>query len=314
MIADPELESLRMVTQTDNEAIGHLLGAANFSDGSVADARKGLPGVAPQPILENGVTRQIQIPGAEIELRMFVPPNPRGVYLHLHGGGWVIGSAFDRDPKLEAVALNTDSVAISVEYRLAPEFPYPTALDDCEAAAQWVLDNSEEEWGVRWLVIGGESAGGHLTATTALRVRDRLGMLDRLAGLNLVYGVFDLSMTPSQLLGEDLPLIPTKTLRWFYSHFLQGDEDPKDPRISPLYADLRGLPPSLVTVGTKDPLLDDSLFMAARLRSADCDVTLDVYPEAIHGFTVLPGAAAQVANRRAHNFITSCWDRSEQAL
>jgi acetyl esterase len=137
---------------------------------------------------------------------------------------------------------------------------------------------------------------------------------DRLVGLNLVYGVFDLSMTPSQLSGGNLPLIPTETMRWFYQHFLQGGEDPKDPEISPLYADLKGLPPSLITVGTNDPLLDDSLFMAARLRSADCDVILDIYPEAIHAFTVFPGAAAQIANHRADNFITSCWDRSEQAL
>jgi acetyl esterase/lipase len=314
MVEDPELEALRAVTKTDNEAIEQVLGAWKISGGSVSEARKGIPGVVPQPVLEHGITRRIQIPGGEIGLRMFVPPNPRGVYLHLHGGGWVVGSAFERDPKLEAVATDTNSVAISVEYRLAPEFPFPTALDDCEAAAQWVLENSEEEWGVRGLVIGGESAGGHLSATTALRIRDRLGMLDRLVGLNLVYGVFDLSMTPSQRRGVNLPLIPTETLRWFYRHFLQSGEDPKDPQISPLYADLEGLPPSLITVGTNDPLLDDSLFMAARLKAADCERTLDIYPEAIHAFTVLPGAAGQIANLRANNFITSCWDRSEQAL
>ena len=314
MVEDPELEALRAVTKTDNEAIEQVLGAWKISGGSVSEARKGIPGVAPQPVLEHGITRRIQIPGGEIGLRMFVPPNPRGVYLHLHGGGWVVGSAFELDPKLEAVATDTNSVAISVEYRLAPEFPFPTALDDCEAAAQWVLENSEEEWGVRGLVIGGESAGGHLSATTALRIRDRLEMLDRLVGLNLVYGVFDLSMTPSQRRGVNLPLIPTEELRWFYRHFLQSGEDPKDPKISPLYADLEGLPPSLITVGTNDPLLDDSLFMAARLRSAGCDVALDIYPEAIHAFTVLPGAAGQIANLRADNFIISCWDRSEQAL
>ena len=314
MIEDPELEALRAVTKSDNEAIQHILGTRRFSEGSVSEARAGLKGVPPQPILDHGITKTIPVPGGEIALRMFIPTNPRGVYLHLHGGGWVIGSAFDRDPKLSAVASNTNSVTISVEYRLAPEFPFPTALDDCEAAAQWVLENSEEEWGVRGLVVGGESAGGHLSATTALRIRDRLGVPDRLVGLNLVYGVFDLSMTPSQLSGHDLPLIPTETMRWFYKHFLQGGEDPKDPKISPLYADLKGLPPSLITVGTNDPLLDDSLFMAARLRSADCDVTLDIYPEAIHAFTVFPGAAGEIANHRADNFITSCWDRSEQAL
>jgi len=81
----------------------------------------------------------------------------------------------------------------------------------------------------------------------------------------------------------------------------------RDPDVSPLWADLSGLPPSLLSVGTRVPLLDDSLFMAARLRAAGNEATLDVYPEAIHGFTVLPGAAGEVANRRANEFIASCW-------
>ena len=169
-----------------------------------------------------------------------------------------------------------------------------------------MLDNATDEWGVSQVVIGGESAGGHLVAVTALRLRDK-GLLDRVVGLNLVYGAFDLSMTPSQIAGEDKMLIPTGTMKWFYDHFLQGGEDRQDPDVSPLYADLSDLPPSLLTVGTNDPLLDDSLFMASRLRVAGNEATLDIYPEAIHGFNVLPGAAGELANQRAHQFIASCW-------
>ncbi len=236
-----------------------------------------------------------------------MPENPKGVYLHIHGGGWVIGSAFTADPKHDATARGGQAVVVSVEYGLAPEEPYPAGPDDCEAAALWVLEHAQSEWGVGDVVLGGESAGGHLTAVTALRLRDRHDALERIKGLNLVYGVFDLSMTPSQVAGTELLLIPTDTMRWFYDHFLQNGEDLRDPDISPLWADLSGLPPSLMSVGTNDPLLDDSLFMAARLQAAGNTVTLDVYPEAIHGFTVLPGPAGEVANGRANAFIASCW-------
>ena len=135
----------------------------------------------------------------------------------------------------------------------------------------------------------------------------RRAAVDTQRWLERIDGVFDLSMTPSQVAGTDLLLIPTDTMRWFYDHFLQHGEDRRDPDISPLWADLSGLPPSLLSVGTSDPLLDDSLFMASRLRAAGNTATLDVYPQAIHGFTVLPGPAGEVANRRANEFIASCW-------
>ena len=100
---------------------------------------------------------------------------PRGVYLHLHGGGWVLGGADMQDPMLERIADNTGQAVVAVEYRLAPEHTYPAGLDDCEAAAVWVVQNANKEFGTDVLTIGGESAGGHLTAVTILRMRDRHG-------------------------------------------------------------------------------------------------------------------------------------------
>jgi acetyl esterase/lipase len=308
MFDDPELSALAEDTAAGNAAVAAMLAPhPKFHEGSVETARAGLPGVPQPPVLEHGITRTIDGPRGEIPLRIFVPENPKGVYLHIHGGGWVIGSAFTADPKHDATARGGQAVVVSVEYGLAPEEPYPAGPDDCEAAALWVLEHAQSEWGVGDVVLGGESAGGHLTAVTALRLRDRHDALERVKGLNLVYGVFDLSMTPSQVAGTELLLIPTDTMRWFYDHFLQNGEDLRDPDISPLWADLSGLPPSLMSVGTNDPLLDDSLFMAARLQAAGNTVTLDVYPEAIHGFTVLPGPAGEVANGRANAFIASCW-------
>ncbi len=308
LIDDPELAALSDETLAGNEMVAALLdGNPPFHEMTPEQAREGIPGVPQPPVLDHGITRTIPGPAGDIPLRIFVPENPKGLYLHLHGGGWVIGSAMAADPKLDAIAQQANAVVVSVEYRLAPEHPYPAGPDDCQAAAAWVLENAEPEWGVSDIVIGGESAGGHLAMLTALRIRDRLGAIDRVKGLNLVFGVYDLGMTPSQCAGTDLLLIPTDTMKWFYDHYLQGGEDRKDPDVSPLYADLQGLPPALLSVGTADPLLDDSLFMTARLRSAGNEATLDVYPEAIHGFTVLPGAAGEIANRRSHDFIASCW-------
>jgi acetyl esterase/lipase len=130
--------------------------------------------------------------GNEIPLRVIAPQRPRGIYLHLHGGGWVLGGADMQDPMLERIADNTGQAVVAVEYRLAPEYPYPAGPDDCEAAAAWLVQNGKREFGTGVLTIGGESAGGHLTAVTILRMRDRHGYIE-FRGANVVYGAFDLS-------------------------------------------------------------------------------------------------------------------------
>ena len=135
--------------------------------------------------------------GNEIPLRIIAPANPRGVYLHIHGGGWVLGGADLQDPMLERIADNAGLAVVSVEYRLAPEHPYPAGPDDCEAAAVWLTRHAKAEFGTDALTIGGESAGGHLAAVTLLRMRDRHGYTG-FRGANLVYGAYDMTMTPSQ--------------------------------------------------------------------------------------------------------------------
>jgi acetyl esterase/lipase len=99
-------------------------------------------------------------------LRVISPAQPRGIYLHLHGGGWVLGGADMQDPMAERVADNTGQAVVAVEYRLAPEHPYPAGPDDCEEAAVWLVQNGKKEFGTDALTIGGESAGWHLTAAT----------------------------------------------------------------------------------------------------------------------------------------------------
>jgi acetyl esterase/lipase len=270
-------------------------------------ARRRGEGPFPAPVLSPRA-RTITIPGRggnEIPLRVIAPPNPRGIYLHLHGGGWVLGGADMQDPMLERIADNTGQAVVSVEYRLAPEHPYPAGPDDCEAAAAWLVQNGKKEFGTDALTVGGESAGGHLTAVTILRMRDRYGYAGW-RGANIVYGAFDLSMTPSQRrFGNTRLVLRTIDMQQFYNAFLPTVTDRRAPDISPLYADLKGLCPALFSVGTKDALLDDTLFMHARWVAAGNTAELAIYPGGAHGFTLFPNDLSRSATARMDAFLNS---------
>ena len=241
--------------------------------------------------------------GNDIPLRIVAPDNPRGVYFHIHGGGWVLGGADMQDPKLERIADNTGLAVVSVEYRLAPEHPYPAGPDDCEHAAVWLVTVAKAEFGSDALAIGGESAGGHLAAATLLRLRDRHGYTG-FRGANLVYGAYDLSMTPSQrLFGDERLVLRTIDMVQFYNAFLPTISDRRDPDISPLYARLHDMPPALFSVGTADALLDDTLFMHARWIAAGNRAELAIYPGGAHGFTLFPNALSEQASARMDAFL-----------
>ncbi len=249
--------------------------------------------------------RQIAGPdGNTITLRVIAPEAPTGVYLHIHGGGWVFGQADQQDPMLERIVANTGQACVSVEYRLAPEHPYPAGPDDCEAAALWLARHAKTEFGTEVLTIGGESAGGHLSAATLLRMRDKHGFTG-FAGANLVFGAFDLSMTPSQRqFGDRRLVLRTTDIAHFADAFLPGIADRRTPDISPLFADLTGMPPALFSIGTSDALLDDSLFMHARWIVAGNQAELAVYPGGAHGFTAFPTTLSRQANARIDAFLS----------
>ena len=248
--------------------------------------------------------RGIPGPAGEIPLRLFIPERVRGVYLHLHGGGFTIGSARQQDPLLAAIATRCAVAVVSVEYRLAPEHPYPAGPDDCEAAALWLAAQAQAEFGTDRLVIGGESAGANLAAVTLIRMRDRHGF-SAFRGANLSFGVFDLSMTPSAARWGDRNLIlSTPIMEWFNHQYVPAGRQ-RDPDVSPLYADLAQLPPALFTVGTLDLLLDDSLFMHARWVAAGNRGELAVYPGGAHAFTAFPLALGRRANERIVEFIAA---------
>jgi acetyl esterase/lipase len=220
----------------------------------------------------------------------------------------VLGGADMQDPMLERLADNTGQTVVAPEYRLAPEHPYPAGPDDCEAAAMWLVQHGKREFGSDILTSGGESAGGHLTAVTILRMRDRHGYTGFRAA-NIVYGAFDLSMTPSQRqFGSTRLVLRTIDMQQFYNAFLPTITDRRDPDISPLYADLKNLCPGLFTVGTKDALLDDSLFMHARWVAAGNQAELAIYPGGAHGFTLFPNDLSKSASAGMDAFLNRALD------
>jgi acetyl esterase/lipase len=268
-------------------------------------ARRRGDGPFPAPVISPRA-RMIEVTGKEgktVPLRVIKPANPRGVYLHIHGGGWVLGGADLQDPMLERIADATNLAVVSVEYRLAPEHPYPAGPDDCEAAALWLVRNAAKEFGTDILTLGGESAGAHLSAVTMVRLRDRYGFTG-FRGANLVYGAFDLSMTPSQrAFGNTRLVLRTIDIHQYCNAFLPTAPERRTPDISPLYADLKGLCPALLSVGTADPLVDDTLFMYGRWIAAGNEAELAIYPGATHGFTLFPGAQAEAAAARMDEFL-----------
>lgn len=257
------------------------------------------------PVVHSGIAadRVIDSPAGGLTLRVFTPPVVKGVYLHFHGGGWAQGASDLQDPRLERVARECDVAVISVDYRLAPEHPHPAGPDDAETAAVWLARNAGAEFGTDRLVIGGESAGAHLSAVALLRLRDRHGLAGAYYGANLLYGAYDLTLTPSvRAWGDRYVVLSEPYINWCLDMFV-APEKRTDPDVSPLYADLAGLPPALFSVGTVDPLLDDTLFMHARWLAAGNEAEIAIHPGLPHAFPLMPMKASEAANARCNEFI-----------
>ena len=273
-------------------------------------ARREGRGIYPAPVfLPEARTVEIDGPETSVPLRIIAAEGePTGAFLHLHGGGWTLGENDMQDLRLQRLARDTGLTVVSVGYRLAPEHPYPAGPDDCEAAALWLLGDEAKHalGGPDPLAIGGDSAGAHLAVVTLLRLRDRHGITGAFAAAVLQYGGFDLSMTPSQRLWGDRNLVLSgPIIKWFADQFLpsRDSEQRRDPDISPLFAELSGMPPAIFTVGTEDPLLDDTLFMEARWRASGHATERRIWPEAPHGFISLPTTVTDAALSAEHDFL-----------
>jgi len=253
-----------------------------------------------EPEDPNAETFEIDGPGGPIGMRVIHPDNqtPRGVFLHIHGGGWVLGASDLQDQRLKQLANETGLDCISVEYRLAPEHPYPAAPDDCEAAALWLAQDGHTRFNTSFLAISGDSAGGHLSVNTLLRLRDKHGLTPFHAAV-LVAGAYDMTQTPSGKNFHTKLVLTQSDMVKFNQAFLQNGEDHNDPDISPINADLTGMPPAHFTVGTLDALLDDSIFMANRWVRFQGDTELDIYPGGCHVFQYFDDLEQSQASRKA---------------
>jgi acetyl esterase len=253
-------------------------------DEQIAIAREGMAKVTyPSPDAQ-----AVEIAG--VACRVFRPAGvPRAVYLHFHGGGMVSGSAATMDYPNQMISNELGVAVVSVEYRKAPEFPWPAGPDDGVAVARELLARAGAEFGTERLLIGGESAGAYMAAAVALRVRDELHAIDRVIGLNLTYGIYDFGGTPSQRgvrPSDEFDILDPHFVRMITDCYLPGrtTDERRAPEISPAYAVLAGLPPCFVSVGTCDHLLDDSLLFASRAAASGVEVDLNVLPEMSHAF------------------------------
>jgi acetyl esterase len=241
--------------------------------------------------------------GHPIPLRILRPAaRPAiGTYLHIHGGGWVFGEAAENDARLRRLVEATGLVSVSVDYRLAPEHPFPAAPDDCEDAALALLRGEVDGAPTGRLAIGGESAGAHLSVLVLLRLRD-LHDQTPFHAANLVAGAYDLSLTPSvRSFGSERLVLNTQDVVEFVQRFVPDSLALRDPAVSPLFAGLERLPPALFGVGTRDLLLDDTLFMAARWLAAGNRTELDVQPDGCHVYQ----AFASEAGRRSEALMAA---------
>ena len=308
-----DLETLLAETRAFNAELERLLATVpsvhTVPPEQTRRARREGRGIYPAPVfLPEARTLEIDGPGGPVPLRIIAPGESTGGFLHIHGGGWALGQNDMQDLRLDRLARETGLTVVSVGYRLAPENPYPAAPDDCEAAALWLLgeEGKATVGGASALAIGGDSAGAHLAAVTLVRLRDRHRITGAFGAAVLYYGGFDLSMTPSQRLwGERNLVLSEPILHWFADQFVPtlDREQRRHPDISPLFAELSGMPPALFTVGTQDPLLDDTLFMEARWRAAGNATELRLWPEAPHGFISLPMTVADAALSAEYDFL-----------
>lgn len=226
--------------------------------------------------------------GRSAPVRIHMPANgrhPVGVLLEIHTGGFYLGSAAASDLRNRRLADALDVAVVSVDYRLAPEDPWPAAPDDCETAALWLIEHAVGRFGTERLVMTGFSAGSTLVLTTLVRLRDR--GLQAFSGAVVQCGTYDLSAQTSagRLIADEY------FLRAYAGHV----EDRANPDVSPIFAELHDLPDILMVIGENDVLLADNLAMARRLNAADVDVDVRVYPASPHAFTSHPTAMGRAA-------------------
>jgi acetyl esterase len=263
--------------------------------GMMAGEAAAIPRIEERTIVANGV---------EIPIRIYWPDTEKTLplYLDIHGGGWWMGDGFIFENRAIELALGAQVIVVSVDYRLAPEHPFPAALDDCWAALNWMYDNAESLGGdPERIAVGGGSAGGNLAAAVALRARDEGG--PGLLFQHLLVPATDLSDTtqwPSFAEAGDDYVLKVSGMETMKAAYVPNPADRLNPYVSPLLADDHsGLPSALVITAHFDPLRDQGKAYADALARAGVEVVLHQEPGSLHGFMGSPDRAKRMADMAA---------------
>jgi acetyl esterase len=275
-------------------------GGPPINELSVAEARDASAALAamqgsPEPVA--GVQdRRLQGPGGDIPIRIYTPAGegPLPVLLYFHGGGWVLGDIESSDPLCRTLANATGCIVVSVDYRLAPEHPFPAAADDAYYATQWVAANAGGFGGdPSRIAVSGDSAGGNLAAVVCLIARDRGE--PAITFQLLIYPATDAACDTSSYSENSEDYFLTKdAMQWFWNHYVQNDADRSHPHASPLRAgNLSYLPEALVITAEFDPLRDEGERYGERMRAAGTPVQIIRYDGMIHGFFAMYGVLDQ---------------------
>jgi acetyl esterase/lipase len=256
------------------------------------------------------------VPGPEdapaVGVRVYEPPlraEPAPCLVYFHGGGFIAGDLDTEDVRCVRLARDAGCVVVSVDYRLAPQHPFPAALDDCYAALLWTSGMDEQLNIDRTrLGVGGPSAGGALAAAVALMARDRSG--PPLAFQLLVYPCLDDRAQTASMRFVDTPIVDGRSVAWLWDSYLGEHRSNVSPYAAPARAeDLVGLPPTYLMTAELDPLRDEGIEYAVRLLHAGVSVELHQFAGAFHGFDLLPTAISRRAADEQVNWLRAITQR-----
>jgi acetyl esterase len=304
MPLDPQIEAIRAARIKDGAPQLYTLSVDEARAADLASIRA--TGGDPEPVFQVA-DRTIPGPAGELPVRIYRPSGSPDlpVLVYFFGGGWTLGSIDTSDGVCRHLANAVQCLVVTVGYRLAPEWTFPAAVEDCYAATRWVTTHGDELGADPGRVaVAGDSAGGNLAAAVTLLMRDRAGI--PLAGQVLAYPNTDYgSETASLRENVDPWLFNATSVAWYWRHYLASEEDGLHPLASPLRAaDHSGLPPALVITAEHDPLRDQAEEYAHRLSSAGVEVRLRRYEGMVHGFYTMSGtvdaARSALAETAAH--------------
>ncbi|MBI2766833.1 MAG: alpha/beta hydrolase [Chloroflexi bacterium] len=225
-------------------------------------------------------------PAGDIPVRVYANPGDRGTLVFFHGGGFVLGDIASHDEICHSLAHAAGCSIVSVDYRLAPEHPYPAATEDAYAATAWIAANGAAQLGLDTsrIAVGGDSAGGNLAAVVSLMARDRGG--PAIALQFLIYPAVDMAFDyPSFTENGAGYFLDQDTINYFTNHYVPGSSRAGEPYLSPILASSHaGLPPALIQTAEFDPLRDQGPAYGEKLRAAGVEAAVTCYDGMIHGF------------------------------